>query len=62
MPTGQFSSLSDVLEAYRVSSGEGLADELFHSELTRGELVDLEAFLQSLTSEPMVKQKFKSNR
>lgn len=61
MHTGQVNSLSDVLEAYRDNSGEGLADELFHSELTREELGDLEAFLQSLTSEPMVKQKSKSN-
>ena len=50
MHAGQFATLSEVLRNYRDVPGQGLADELFHADLTDEELKQLEAFLSSLTS------------
>ncbi len=51
MHAGQFDTLGEVLRHYRDVSGKGMADEIFHGDLTDEELLQLEAFLGTLTSE-----------
>ncbi|WP_164658081.1 cytochrome-c peroxidase [Tropicibacter sp. Alg240-R139] len=50
MHNGAFNSLAQVLNNYRAVSGSTLADEVFHGDLTDRDLVDLEAFLGTLSS------------
>ena len=49
MHAGQFETLGAVLKHYREVSGQGVADEIFHSNLSDGELEALEAFLKTLS-------------
>ena len=50
MHAGQFTTLGAVLAHYRDVSGKGVVDEIFHSNLSDGDLSQLEAFLNSLSS------------
>jgi cytochrome c peroxidase len=50
MHNGVFTSLSQVLRNYRAMSGSPLADEIFHGDLTDQDLLDIEAFLGTLSS------------
>ena len=50
MHNGAFNSLAQVLNNYRAVSGSLRADEVFHGDLTDEDLLDLEAFLRTLSS------------
>ncbi|UWQ89547.1 hypothetical protein K3727_12000 [Rhodobacteraceae bacterium M382] len=50
MHTATFTTLAQVLNNYRTVSGSPLADEIFHGGLSDRDLIDLEAFLGTLSS------------